>query len=179
MMFLFNNTSTISVKLAKGFSLIELMVVMAIMAVVMSLSGGLLQNSINQQERHVELEKVRQLFKQLSYNAYYQGKEYTVRLEESRLLVFTKVNDPLLQSLNSEIPNHSVNQNQDQKADEKQWVSGGLTKLVNEVSFNQLIFVAKNYQITTNAVIHPSKFSVLFGENSRSFQILPMFASNE
>lgn len=65
---------------------------MAIMAVVMSLSGGLFQQSINQQERHVELEKVRQLFKQLTYKAYYQGNAHDVRLEENKLLVYIKTN---------------------------------------------------------------------------------------
>lgn len=70
-----------------GFSLIELIVVMAIMAVLMTLSGGLFQKSISQQERHVELEQVTQLFHQLSYQAYYGGKPLRVRLEKNRFSI--------------------------------------------------------------------------------------------
>lgn len=70
-------------KPSQGFSLIELIVVMAIMAVLMTLSGGLFQKSISQQERHVELEKVNQLFHQLSYQAYYGGQSLNVRLEKN------------------------------------------------------------------------------------------------
>ena len=70
-------------KKASGFSLIELIVVMAIMAVLISLSGGLFQKSISQQERHVELEQVSQLFHRLSYQAYYGGKRLNVRFEKN------------------------------------------------------------------------------------------------
>ena len=79
MMFRFNQPS--------GFSLIELIVVMAIMAVLMTLSGGLFQKSISQQERHVELEQVGQLFHQLSYQAYYGGSSLRVRLENNTLSI--------------------------------------------------------------------------------------------
>jgi len=74
-------------KSCKGFSLIELVVVMAIMAILMSLSGGLLQKSINQQERQVELEQVNQLFRKLSYDAYYKGTSLNIRLEKSTLKI--------------------------------------------------------------------------------------------
>jgi len=80
-------------KPALGFSLIELVVVMAIMAILMSLSGGLFQKSISQQERQVELEKVSQLFHQLSYQAYYGGKKITVRLEKNKLIIMEPVSE--------------------------------------------------------------------------------------
>lgn len=61
-----------------GFSLVEVIVVMAIMTTLLALSGGLLTKSVDKQERLVELEKVHQLFKRLSYEAYYKGTEMKV-----------------------------------------------------------------------------------------------------
>lgn len=69
----------------QGFSLIELMVVMAIMAIAMGLTGGLVASSIDQQRRQVEVEQVRQLFKRLSYQAFYSGTDITLRTEQSWL----------------------------------------------------------------------------------------------
>ena len=53
-------------KKAAGFSLIELMVVMAIMAIVMGLTGGLVTKAVDQQTRQVELQKVRQKVQDLT-----------------------------------------------------------------------------------------------------------------
>ncbi|MCQ8879454.1 type II secretion system GspH family protein [Pseudoalteromonas shioyasakiensis] len=72
---------------AKGFSLIELMVVMAIMAIVMGLTGGLVTKAVDQQTRQVELQKVRQLFKRLSYQAYYSGYPIALRMQGSQIKV--------------------------------------------------------------------------------------------
>ncbi|GAP74605.1 hypothetical protein W04_1121 [Pseudoalteromonas sp. SW0106-04] len=65
----------------QGFSLIELMVVMAIMASLMTLTGGLVLKTVDQQQRVVELEKVQQLFQRLSYSAYYSGYDIRVMLD--------------------------------------------------------------------------------------------------
>ncbi|WP_462180722.1 type II secretion system protein [Pseudoalteromonas gelatinilytica] len=65
----------------KGFSLIELMVVMAIMAVLMGLTGGVIVKNVAQQTRLVELEKTQNYFKMLSYKAYYGGYPITVDLD--------------------------------------------------------------------------------------------------
>ncbi len=70
-----------------GFSLIELMVVMAIMAILMGLTGGLVTKTIDQQTRQVELQKVRQLFKRLGYHAYYNGYAITLRMQESTITI--------------------------------------------------------------------------------------------
>jgi prepilin-type N-terminal cleavage/methylation domain-containing protein len=72
-----------------GFSLIELMVVMAIMAVLMSLTGGLATNNVSKRERLVEIEKVAQIFKRLSYQAYYTGYDIKVRLDKNTLTAHT------------------------------------------------------------------------------------------
>ena len=71
----------------KGFSLIELMVVMAIMAVLMGLTGGLVTKTVAQQERQVEIEKVHQLFKQLSYKAFFNGLPIAVKLSNQNMEV--------------------------------------------------------------------------------------------
>lgn len=76
-------------KIQSGFSLIELMVVMAIMAIMMALTGGLASQNIDKQERLVEVEKVKQLFKRLSYQAYYTGYNIQVKLENSKITVVT------------------------------------------------------------------------------------------
>jgi prepilin-type N-terminal cleavage/methylation domain-containing protein len=73
----------------KGFSLIELMVVMAIMAVLLALTGGLATNNISKRDRLVEIEKVAQIFKRLSYQAYYTGYDIEVRLEGDLLTTRT------------------------------------------------------------------------------------------
>ena len=70
-----------------GFSLIELMVVMAIMAILMGLTGGLVTKTIDQQTRQVELQKVRQLFKRLGYHSYYNGYAITLRMQESTITI--------------------------------------------------------------------------------------------
>jgi len=80
---------TLHFKKELGFSLIELMVVMAIMGGLMALTGGLVTKSVAQHERQVELEKVNQLFKRLSYQAYYSGYDYQVHAQGSQIKVNT------------------------------------------------------------------------------------------
>ena len=70
-----------------GFSLMELMVVMAIMSIVMGLTGGLVTKTIDQQTRQVELQKVRQLFKRLGYHAYYNGFPISLRMQENTITI--------------------------------------------------------------------------------------------
>ena len=74
---------------SQGFSLIELVVVMAIMAILMALTGGLATKNVSKRERLVELEKVAQIFKRLSYQAYYTGYDIEVRLEGNLLTATT------------------------------------------------------------------------------------------
>lgn len=60
---------------------------MAIMAIVMGLTGGLVTKAVDQQTRQVELQKVRQLFKRLSYQAYYSGYPIALRMQGSQIKV--------------------------------------------------------------------------------------------
>ncbi|WP_308200589.1 MULTISPECIES: prepilin-type N-terminal cleavage/methylation domain-containing protein [unclassified Pseudoalteromonas] len=71
----------------KGFSLIELMVVMAIVATLMGLTGALLNKNVNQQQRLVEIEKTQHIFKMLAYKAYYQGYPIHVNTHDNALTI--------------------------------------------------------------------------------------------
>ncbi|MDP4985456.1 PulJ/GspJ family protein [Pseudoalteromonas tunicata] len=70
-----------------GFSLIELMVVMAIMSVLMGLTGGVIVKNVAQQTRLVELEKTQHYFKLLSYKAYYSGIPILITTEGHTLTI--------------------------------------------------------------------------------------------
>jgi prepilin-type N-terminal cleavage/methylation domain-containing protein len=72
-----------------GFSLIELMVVMAIVGTLLTLTGGVAFKNVEQQGRIIELEKVQQLFRRLSYQAYYSGYKVDVSLTDNRFIVFS------------------------------------------------------------------------------------------
>ncbi|WP_372767931.1 type II secretion system protein [Pseudoalteromonas sp.] len=64
-----------------GFSLIELMVTMAIASLLLALTGGLVIKAVDQQGALIEQEKVQQLFKQLSYDAFYSGHNISLQTE--------------------------------------------------------------------------------------------------
>ncbi len=181
-------------KYSLGFSLIELMVVMAIMAVLMSLSGGLFQQSINQQERHVELEKTQQLFKQLAYKAYYQGSIQKVRIEENKVYVFSKINqsDDLLAEeidLANGLFNRDINDTasvQSSLLSDMFYQDQGDTQTAESdyvvervIEFNQLTFVAQHYDISTNGIIQPSHIGVFTKNGIRKFTLASVFSVHE
>lgn len=143
----------------------------------MSLSGGLLQNSINQQERHVELEQVRQLFKQLTYNAYYQGKIHDVRLEENKLLVFIK--PKLIPEIDEDGDNENAAFLFDEYKDNELVSSESNSLLIKEIIFNQLVFVAQDFHVTTKGIVSPNQFSIFSSGNIRSFPLSSVFVSHE
>ncbi|MDO6444337.1 type II secretion system protein [Colwellia sp. 1_MG-2023] len=130
-----------------GFSLIELMVVMAIVATLLTLTGGVVQKNIAQQERIVELEKVSQLFKKLSYQSYYgQGPIY-LRLQENKLMINEQID--------AELDN---------------------TTIENSVLlFEQLTFVAQDYVISSKGIISPDSFGVFFNGNIKQFPLKAVF----
>jgi prepilin-type N-terminal cleavage/methylation domain-containing protein len=95
---------------SNGFSLIELMVVMAIIAVLMALTGGLATKNVSKRERLVEIEKVAQIFKRLSYQAYYTGYDVDVRLEGNYLTANTAGSSKVVEfkQLNFTVANYLV-----------------------------------------------------------------------
>jgi len=126
----------------QGFSLIELMVVMAIMSIMMGLTGALVTKTVDQQERQVELEKVQHLFKKLSYQAFYQGSAIKVSLERNQIQI-TKENSQKI------------------------------------ITFKQLVFVAQNYTISTQAVTSPEQFSVFWKDTIRHFNVNTIYTPFE
>ena len=74
----------------KGFTMIEMMVTLVIIGVATSLVGGMLVETVAKQERLVEVEKVKHVFKQLSYKAFYSGADIDVVLAENTMQVSAK-----------------------------------------------------------------------------------------
>lgn len=134
-----------------GFSLIELMVVMAIMAVLMSLSGGLMQKSINQQARQVELEQVSQLFKKLSYKAYYGGGAINVRLENQQMQLSNPIDKQLINDENNSI---------------------------EYIEFDELVFVAQDYTISAKGIISPNTYQVFWQQEIKEFPLKSLFGND-
>jgi len=134
-----------------GFSLIELVVVLAIVSVLMALTGGLVQKNVAQQERIVELEKVRQLFQQKAYQAFFTGQSFKFRLQENKLI----------------LPSEGIEQQQ----------QNALPQSQDEVliEFNQLVFVAQDYQVLTNGSVEPSAFSVIYPNDIKQFELAGFF----
>lgn len=123
------------------------MVVMAIVATLLTLTGGVVQKNIAQQERIVELEKVSQLFKKLSYQSYYGQGPITLRLQENKIM-FDKKND----------------------LEEEELVLENSALL-----FKQLTFVAQDYVISSKGIISPNSFSVFFNGNIKQFPLKAVF----
>lgn len=160
-----------------GFSLIELMVVMAIMAVLMSLSGGLMQKSINQQARQVELEQVTQLFKKLSYRAYYGGGAMKVRLEKNQMKISFAVNT-INATHEEEGANGTVGQyNGNQYSDDQ-----GFDSLSNEnrgvefINFEQLTFVAQDYNISSKGIVTPNQYQIFWLNDIKTLELKSLFS---
>jgi prepilin-type N-terminal cleavage/methylation domain-containing protein len=169
---LFNSRIEVS-----GFSLIELMVVMAIMAVLMGLSGGLMQSSINKQAKQVELEQVSQLFKALSYKAYYGMGAVNVRLEKNQIHITYGGNtinadeqDTILQNkdepLNSELP---AQMNDIDLTNKK-------LQEVESITFEQLTFVAQDYQVSSKGIVTPAQYQILDLGTIKTFELNLLFS---
>jgi type II secretory pathway pseudopilin PulG len=125
------------------------MVVMAIMAVLLTLTGGVVQKNIAQQERIVEIEKVSQLFKKLSYQSYYGKGPISLRLQENKIFIFNQ---------GESIEVSEINLSNDQN-----------------LLFKQLTFVAQDYIISSKGIISPNSFGVFFANDIRQFPLKAVF----
>jgi prepilin-type N-terminal cleavage/methylation domain-containing protein len=72
----------------KGFTMMELMVVMAIMGGLMALVGPALMNSYQKMQVQSETRKLRQSLSKVSYKAFLAGKPITIELTASTLKYF-------------------------------------------------------------------------------------------
>jgi len=165
-------------KKVNGFSLIELMVVMAIMAVLMSLSGGLMQKSINQQARQVELEQVTQLFKKLSYRAYYGGGAMKVRLEKNQMQI-TYLVDAITYSDEDNVTNEEYQQeSRNEYSDEYSDDPDNNHQEIELINFEQLTFVAQDYRVSSNGIVSPNQYQVFWLESIKAFELKSLFSEN-
>jgi prepilin-type N-terminal cleavage/methylation domain-containing protein len=164
-------------KNVSGFSLIELMVVMAIMAVLMSLSGGLMQKSINQQARQVELEQVSQLFKKLSYKAYYGGGAIQVRLEKNQMKI-TNVVDALNFTNKGDLAEEDDEQySENQNSDHQDFGNPEHeSQDVEFINFEQLTFVAQDYNVSSKGIVSPSQYQVFWLAGIKTFELKLLFS---
>jgi prepilin-type N-terminal cleavage/methylation domain-containing protein len=153
-------------KTLNGFSLIELMVVMAIMAVLMSLSGGLMQKSINQQARQVEFEQVGQLFKKLSYQAYYGHGAIKVRLEKNQMKIIYELDELMLIDEDKQAEENGGNDYPYNVNKEYE---------VEIIDFEQLIFVAQDYNVSSKGVVSPNYYQVFWLDGIRRFELKSLF----
>lgn len=158
-------------KNTSGFSLIELMVVMAIMAVLMSLSGGLMQKSINQQTRQIELEQITQIFKKLSYRAYYGGGAINVRLEKNQMQI-THVLD-VTRFSDEEREQNTNNQSIDNRGSEDQEVE------IEIIDFEQLTFVAQEYNVSSKGIVSPNQYQVFWLDDIKTFELKSLFSERD
>lgn len=157
-----------------GFSLIELMVVMAIMAVLMSLSGGLMQKSINQQARQVELEQVTQLFKKLSYRAYYGGGAMKVRLEKNQMQI-TYLADAISYSDEDNVANEEYQQDSDNEYSDD---PDNNRQEIEVINFEQLVFVAQDYRVSSKGIVSPNQYQVFWLEDIQTFELKLLFSES-
>ncbi|GAA6203364.1 type II secretion system protein [Thalassotalea sp. SU-HH00458] len=149
----------------QGFSLIELMVVMAIVAVLLTLTGGIMQQNIAKQERVVELEQVTQLFHQLAYQSYYGKGPITVRLQENKI---TLIKQNTVSHYGEEI-DPSINENELSE----QKYSAELTSQL--LTFKQLTFVAQDYFITSKGVVSPNTFGFILKNEIKHLPLNAIF----
>jgi len=140
------------------------MVVMAIMAVLMSLSGGLMQKSINQQAKQVELEQITQLFKKLSYRAYYGGGAIQVRLEKNQMQIAY-----VIDSLNFSDDETPIEEDRGKYLDNQEVE-------MEVINFEQLTFVAQDFSISSKGIVSPSQYQVFWLEDIKTFKLKSLFS---
>ncbi|MBU2225650.1 MAG: type II secretion system GspH family protein [Gammaproteobacteria bacterium] len=72
---------------ARGFTLIELIVVMAVISVVMMLVGPLSQTQVERSKAFAEWMEVQRVFELVAKEAYLDGESYTLHLDGAELSI--------------------------------------------------------------------------------------------
>ncbi|GAA5142087.1 prepilin-type N-terminal cleavage/methylation domain-containing protein [Thalassotalea piscium] len=78
---------------AKGFTLIELMIVMSIVALIMGMVGPLAINSLEKAEAKQEMLTLKNWLKRISYRAYATGQQHQLALEGKRATLTVGINN--------------------------------------------------------------------------------------
>jgi prepilin-type N-terminal cleavage/methylation domain-containing protein len=71
-----------------GFTLIELMVVMSIVALLMTMVGPLAINAVDKANAKQEMLTMKNWLRKVSYRAFYTGQEYTIKLAGKEVQLF-------------------------------------------------------------------------------------------
>lgn len=79
-----------------GFTLIEIMIVMSIVALLMGLVGPIAIQNLEKAEAKSELLSVNNWLKQVSYRAYISGQHLTLKLNGKKVQLFTTQSSKLI-----------------------------------------------------------------------------------
>lgn len=74
----------------KGFTLIELMIVMSIVALLMAMVGPLAINSLEKAQAKQEMLSVKNWLRKISYRAFTTGQQHVVRLSGKNIILYVK-----------------------------------------------------------------------------------------
>lgn len=74
----------------RGFTLIELMIVMSIVALLMGLVGPLAINSVEKAQAKQEMLTLKNWLRKISDKAFYSGKSHRIELKGKQVLLFMK-----------------------------------------------------------------------------------------
>ncbi len=88
----------------KGFTLIELMIVMSIVALLMAMVGPLAINSLEKAQAKQEMLTLKNWLRKVSYQSYSTGKALAVKLEGKTATLYTQSspnNSPLITEIES------------------------------------------------------------------------------
>lgn len=72
---------------------------MSVVSVLLALTGGVVQKNISQQERLVEIERVKQYFKQLTYRSYYTGTDFLLEMSGKQINIYINQQEEPAESL--------------------------------------------------------------------------------
>ena len=73
-----------------GFTLIELMVVMAIVALLMTMVGPLAINNLEKAQAKQEMLSLKNWFRKISARAFYTGQEHVVKLAGKKVMLYVR-----------------------------------------------------------------------------------------
>jgi len=86
----------------EGFTLIELMIVMSIVALLTGMVGPLAISSVEKTQAKQEMLSLKYWLKKIADRAYYTGKEYNVSFEGKQVTLTTKDSTQLIEKISLE-----------------------------------------------------------------------------